>query len=129
MICKNCRADIKSDETVCKFCGSEVERPQATQNIIINNYNYAAEKSETKQNSTNINHTINTHLVSSKNKTVALILCIVFGYFGVHQFYVGKSSKGWLYLFTMGLFGFGWLIDIVVIATGNFKDKFGLKLK
>ena len=30
-----------------------------------------------------------------------------------------------LYLFTGGLFGIGWLIDLVKIATGKFTDKNG----
>ena len=44
---------------------------------------------------------------------------------------VGKNSvmrkgvKGILYLFTGGLFGIGWLIDLVKIATGKFTDKNG----
>ena len=44
---------------------------------------------------------------------------------------VGKNSvmrkigTGILYLFTGGLFGIGWLIDLVKIATGKFTDKNG----
>ena len=51
------------------------------------------------------------------DKTTALILCIFFGYFGVHKFYEGKIGMGILYVFTFGLFFFGWLIDIILIAT------------
>ena len=67
--------------------------------------------------------------VVSKNRNTTLILCITLGYFGVHNFYVGKSGMGILYLFTIGLFGFGWVIDIILIATGKFKDNYGLNLK
>ena len=58
-----------------------------------------------------------------KSKTIALILCIFGGYFGLHYFYAGKTGIGILYLCTVGLFGVGWLVDIVRIATGKFKDK------
>ena len=58
-----------------------------------------------------------------KSKTIALILCIFGGYFGLHYFYAGKIGKGILYLCTVGLFGIGWLVDIAKIATGKFKDK------
>lgn len=51
------------------------------------------------------------------DKTTALLLCIFFGYFGVHKFYEGKIGMGILYVFTFGLFFFGWLIDIILIAT------------
>ncbi|HHX61047.1 MAG TPA: TM2 domain-containing protein [Epulopiscium sp.] len=67
--------------------------------------------------------------ISKKDKTTALVLCIFFGAFGIHKFYVGKIGMGIIYFLTMGLFGFGWIIDIILIATGSFKDEFGLTLK
>lgn len=70
-----------------------------------------------------------TYGVSQKSKTVTLILCIFLGYLGVHKFYVGKIGGGLLYLLTGGLFGLGWLIDIIVIATGHFQDGFGLVIR
>ena len=68
----------------------------------------------------------NTVPVQPKSKIAALIMCIFFGYFGVHQFYVGKVGMGILYIFTIGLFGIGWIIDIFLIAFGAFKDKNGI---
>ena len=50
---------------------------------------------------------------NSKNKWVAFFLCFFFGAFGAHKFYEGKTGMGVLYFFTMGLFGFGWLIDTI----------------
>lgn len=67
--------------------------------------------------------------ISRKSKTTALLLCIFLGGLGVHRFYVGKGGTGILYLFTAGLFGIGWIIDIIRIATGSFKDEFDLPLK
>lgn len=65
---------------------------------------------------------------SPKSKAIALLLCIFLGYFGVHYFYVGKVFKGLLYLFTGGLFGIGWIIDIARIALGGFRDSWGYPL-
>lgn len=48
-----------------------------------------------------------------KNKWIALVLCIFLGFFGVHKFYEGKREIGILYIFTLGIFGLGWLCDIV----------------
>ncbi len=62
---------------------------------------------------------------SPKNKVVAFILCILFGYLGAHYFYVGKNGMGWLYFFTLGLFGVGWLVDIIRIGNGSFTDARG----
>ena len=67
--------------------------------------------------------------VSRKSKMTALLLCIFFGYLGAHKFYVGKTGMGLLYLFTLGLFGIGWLVDIILIAIGSFRDEFDLPLR
>lgn len=66
---------------------------------------------------------------STKSKMTALLLCIFGGYFGLHHFYTGKVGIGILYLCTVGLFGVGWIIDIVRIARGNYTDKNGKYLK
>ena len=39
----------------------------------------------------------------------------VFGICGVHRLYLGRIVSGLLYLFTFGLFGFGQLIDLLLI--------------
>lgn len=64
--------------------------------------------------------------VSSKDWLGTLLFCLLLGFFGGHQFYVGKTGKGFLYLFTAGLFGFGWIIDIILILAGHFQDADGL---
>ena len=65
---------------------------------------------------------------SPKNRIAALAFCFLFGIFGGHYFYVGRIGMGILYLCTLGLFGIGWLIDMVRIACGTFRDKNGLYL-
>ena len=63
--------------------------------------------------------------VSDKSKVAALLLCIFLGGLGVHRFYVGKIGTGIVWLLTGGVFGIGWLVDIIIIAVGKFKDKEG----
>lgn len=68
-------------------------------------------------------------ITSDKNKKTALLLCIFLGFFGAHQFYVGKIGKGFLYLITFGLFFIGWIVDIFRILTGGFRDNVGAPLR
>jgi len=51
-----------------------------------------------------------------RNKWVSFWLCFFFGWLGIHKFYEGKPVMGLLYLFTLGLLGIGWIVDIVLIA-------------
>ena len=41
------------------------------------------------------------------------IICLLFGYFGVHKFREHQVGMGILYLCTFGLFGIGWIVDCV----------------
>jgi hypothetical protein len=38
---------------------------------------------------------------------------------------VGKIGTGIVWLLTGGVLGIGWLVDIIMIAVGKFKDKQG----
>lgn len=66
--------------------------------------------------------------MSDKNRLVALLLCFFLGYLGIHRFYVGKIGTGILWLLTAGIFGIGYVVDLILIIAGAFKDKDGLKL-
>lgn len=66
---------------------------------------------------------------SEKSFVATLILCILLGGLGVHRFYVGKIGTGIIWLLTFGLLGIGVLVDLIIIAVGNFKDKQGKPIK
>ena len=60
-----------------------------------------------------------------KNKTTALLLSIFLGGLGIDRFYLGHTGLGILKLLTGGCFGILWLIDIILIATGELKPADG----
>lgn len=58
-----------------------------------------------------------------------LLLCIFLGPFGVHRFYVGKIGTGIIQLLTFGGCGIWYIIDLVMIVIGNFRDATGNVIK
>jgi TM2 domain-containing membrane protein YozV len=81
---------------------------------------------------------------SNEKKLTLLLLCWLFGLFGVHRFYTGKYITGGLQLLILGLFGvlallkietlsavpilvsfLWWVIDVMRIIMGKFTDKEG----
>jgi TM2 domain-containing membrane protein YozV len=66
---------------------------------------------------------------SEKSRAVALALCIPLGIFGAHRFYVGKIGTGLLQLCTLGGLGLWWLYDLITIASGEFRDVDGLRVR
>lgn len=115
MYCKKCGKQIDDDSAFCPGCGASTEntaQSQYQQPVI---------------NVINTNTNINNGYIHKK-KWTAFWLCLFLGEFGVHRFYVGKVGTGLIWLLTVGLGGIGWLIDLIVILCGGFKDKAGQPL-
>lgn len=123
--CPMCGAPLENG--ACGYCGYREEAPAASSAGQQTGQPYA-QPQVVIQNQTVYNQTVIPG-ISRKNKMVALLLCIFLGELGIHRFYVGKVGTGILYLFTCGLFGIGWIVDIIRIAIGSFTDRFGLPLR
>ena len=100
--CENCGAIIDRKAVVCPHCGVQVDSLVGFK--------------PRKEGS------------SEKSRLVALILAWFLGVLGVHRFYVGRVGSGILWLLTGGLAGVGVIVDLIMIATGKFKDKEGKPL-
>ncbi|MBR3679329.1 MAG: TM2 domain-containing protein [Oscillospiraceae bacterium] len=59
------------------------------------------------------------------SKVGAILITFFFGGLGVHRFMTGQIGTGVLFLLTGGVFGIGWLIDLIKVCTGKFTDKDG----
>jgi TM2 domain-containing membrane protein YozV len=83
-------------------------------------------------------------LISNEKKLTLILLCWLFGLFGVHRFYTGKRLTGGLQLLGLGLavtlglleiqilpyilavvLLLWWIVDILQIIMGKFTDKDG----
>lgn len=76
-------------------------------------------------------HTGQMRQVSSRSRTVAGLLGIlfpIFGFCGIQRFYTGHIGIGLLQLFTFGMCGVWQLIDVVLIFSGSVTDADGLPL-
>ncbi len=108
--CRYCGTAIAAASRFCQSCGASQfaeQQPQQPQQVIINNYN----------TTNNVGSNNNTVMITSggKNKWVAFLLCLFLGVIGAHKFYEGKILMGIIYILTGGLFGIGWIIDLIAI--------------
>jgi hypothetical protein len=62
---------------------------------------------------------------SNKSRGVATALASLLGVFGAHRFYVGKTGTGVLMLCTLGGLGIWYLYDLILVASGSFRDEEG----
>lgn len=107
--CKHCGEIIDADCVVCPKCGKQVEELKTDdRNIIINN-------SASSSAAASAASSVPVYRGKLVRKWPAFFLCLFLGFLGAHKFYEGKTGMGVLYLFTMGLCGIGWIVDIIAI--------------
>jgi len=59
-----------------------------------------------------------------RRRKTAITLCLFLGWAGVHRLYLGRPTSWLIYLLTLGLFGIGWLIDLIALFCGGFAESF-----
>jgi hypothetical protein len=102
--CTQCGSRMRPEDRYCHDCGWNVETdtPPPQPSRVVN--------------------------PSDRNRLAALLLAILLGWLGAHRFYVGKIGTGFAFLFTLGFLSIGVIYDLVLIATGEFRDAQGRRV-
>lgn len=101
--CHNCGAIIDKRTDLCPKCGARQANFQNAQ--------------------TNVNINVNQRWL------ITVLLCGFLGVFGAHRFFTNHILSGILQLITCGGLGIWWIIDLILIIIGQFKDKEGNYIK
>jgi len=65
---------------------------------------------------------------SDRSRGVTLVLAFFGGMFGLHRFYTGRVQSGIWMALTFGGLGIWYLYDLILVATGEFRDGAGLRV-
>ena len=101
MYCVHCGAEINDKAVICPKCGCAVKNIRIVEDLDD----------------------------STKEWIICLLLCIFFGVWGAHRFYVRKTGTALLQLLTLGGLGIWYIIDIIMILVGEFTDADGKRIK
>ena len=121
--CENCGADLKvnneTKEVKCEYCHTKFkvdngmlfdDMEQAGYEFEKGKLRAQKEQREQQLKSLYSNFSSNDGEISP---LVEFLITLFAGTLGVHKFMKGQIGMGVLYLFTFGIFGIGWFIDVV----------------
>ncbi len=116
--CKDCgaRRYEKIDENTyrCEYCGytEEIIRFSEKPEEETINTDQESFSQFVKEKIENYEET-NVHNSAATKAVIEFFITFFFGVWGVHRFLKGKIFTGFVYLFTYGVFGFGYFIDLI----------------
>ena len=122
MYCKNCGKKLSEKAVVCPECGC----------VPLQGNNFCPECGQAVDRSLRgacPNCGASLQCISSSDWLTALLLAIFLGTLGIHRFYTGYTAIGIVQLLTLGGCGIWALIDIILIASGSYKDADGCLLQ
>lgn len=102
--CTQCGNPLEPDTQFCSKCGISITKELKSDHFIPDRSSPTAIKSK-------------------KSAKIALLLCVLLGFFGAHRFYVNKIGTGLLMLLSCGGLGIWVIVDIILIINNKFEDK------
>jgi hypothetical protein len=66
---------------------------------------------------------------SERSRGVALLLAVIGGPLALHRFYTGRTGSAVAMICTAGGLAVWWLYDVVMVATGEFRDATGRRVR
>lgn len=157
--CPYCASDIEETLTVCPNCNEDIGKSWVITSILSNpyfggifgTYNFYVKRTKIAIIQLILSLTMYGVLITSlwcffdnfmilfdkfkdgygnklsrkPTKTSTLLLLFIF----LHRFYVKRPISGLLFMFTFGGFGIWWIIDLITILCGKFKNAEGQYIK
>lgn len=155
--CPKCGMTTSPQDTTCAYCGEkfgaainlEEPKPQANVNAqphaqaqqqqyrqpqpgpTVPPYIQSTPPAPNRNSYGNVNYRPSSGMPTEKGSSflVTLLLCLFLGYLGIHRFYTKNWIAGVLQLMTGGGCGVWWLIDLILIVAGSYRDGDGRPLE
>lgn len=120
MYCKNCGEMMNDNQAICIKCGVKVGEGNT---YCANCGKEIAANADVCLNCGVANKKANSNYLNGQDKVVMIIIAVLIGGLGIHNFMMGETKKGIFRIVMSFLCGLGYifaLIDAIKIACGNY---------
>lgn len=112
--------NVRSQSTAAEFGGQ-----QAPETVTV--HNFSAVQTPNQAAAKHTEPVVVAHReLSKKKKSTGLAVTLCFfpwtGIFGLHDLYLGNKKRGLIKLCTLNYFAFGWILDIILLIMGQYRN-------